>query len=99
MYLGDILSANLSPRHIEDAYRSRQADGYDATTIRLITLGAREAAGPFGSSFTPAETSGVSQEDMDRRSAHPEPGRAGHGGYGISVVSGGGRPYRLAGRP
>ena len=35
-HLGDIPLADLSPRHIEDAYRNLQADGYDATTIRLI---------------------------------------------------------------
>lgn len=34
--LGDMPLADLAPRHIEDAYRSLQADGYDATTIRLI---------------------------------------------------------------
>ena len=34
--LGDIPLQALSPRHIEDAYRSLQAHGYDARTIRLI---------------------------------------------------------------
>ena len=35
-HLGDIPLQDLSPRHIEDAYRSLQAHGYDARTIRLI---------------------------------------------------------------
>ena len=34
--LGDIPLQALSPRHIEDAYRSLPAHGYDARTIRLI---------------------------------------------------------------
>ena len=35
-HLGEIQLKDLSPRLIEDAYRSLQADGYDASTIRLI---------------------------------------------------------------
>lgn len=35
-HLGDIPLADLSPRHIEDAYRKLQVEGYDATTIQLI---------------------------------------------------------------
>lgn len=42
-HLGDIRSADLSPRHIEDAYRSLRIGDYDTSMIRLITLRAREA--------------------------------------------------------
>ena len=35
-HLGEIPLRDLSPRHIEGAYRSLQADGYDAKTIRLV---------------------------------------------------------------
>ena len=35
-HLGDIPLHDLAPRHLEDAYRSLQTDGYDAATIRLI---------------------------------------------------------------
>ena len=35
-HLGEIPLRDLSPRHIEDAYRSLLADGYNPKTIRLI---------------------------------------------------------------